>query len=107
MKKVISHVQKRLKEEATQIALLEHNINMYKCIFEDNINMDMIGKCYKCTRMVHLDYSVAGSQCLVVCLDCKPKKCKICDLYHVEEGVQALKEKEARKRKKKRKITLG
>ena len=104
MKKVVSHVQKRLKEEAAQIALLEHDINMYKCIVENEIDMDMIGKCNKCTRMVYLDHSVAGVECFVVCLDCHPKKCKICDLYHIEEG---LKEKEARKRKKKRRIVLG
>ncbi len=107
MKTIVTSIRTRLKEEATLIQRLESDVKVYRNAFKYEL-VDNIGKCGKCKKLVLLDHLTADDEeCIVKCIECKPKKCPICDVYHVEEGVQELKEKEARKRKKKRRIVLG
>jgi len=107
MKQIIKAVRKRQTEEAKHIERLENNVEVYQRVFEDEISIRNVSKCNKCSKMVLLDILAVGEACIIVCLECGPKKCTACDVYHVEEGVQEWKERQAKRRKKRNKIILG
>ncbi len=111
MKKVLRYIDKRILEEYKEIQRLEDDVIIYRNVVDTDYNTSYIGKCSKCTRVVYLEHPVAvGVVCTIRCIGCVPKKCEVCSVYHVEEGVDEWKEarkEEKRKNRRKNRRTNG
>ena len=107
MKQIIKAVQKRQTEEAKRVERLENDVEVYQKVFARDISIGIASKCNKCSKMVLLDNLTVGEACTVICLECGPKKCATCDVYHVEESVQKWKDIQRKRRKKRNRIILG